>query len=207
MSSATLAAFDACPNREIASKRGDNISVCPKYPDGVVMDELYSGTNMFSDPRRREIFARSLGCISCPMKNKAVRLEHVREPFEGFHDAIRTHAKPQFDDGHYGAAVLTGTLVVRDRLRALTGFETASDAFGRGGLVIAGSANNYTDNNYQNFSKFIMMANDNIRNELAHTNDKNAHIKKPDIALQFLGNSSLSMFMLDAAEALTPRVD
>lgn len=189
-----LRAFDNCPNRTTNEKAGKSFSICIRYSEGF---KLENGT--FEHSYTRSVLAQQLGCIACPYKDTFTQPESVKDIFAGYHPSIVQNCKPKFVAGHYDDAVLTGILVVRDRLRLLTGYETAAEAFGRGGLVIAGSANAHTENNFQEGSRFIMMANDKFRNELAHTNDQNELIKDPDIALQFLGMSSISAFMLDGA--------
>lgn len=201
MNHEALRAFDNCPNRVAAqNKTNGNLgrTVCARYPDGVSNRTSYVH-DIFDDATERGVFAKRLGCAACPYKDKHVSVGQLREPFEGYHTEIVEHCKPRFDVGHYDDAVLAGTKLVRDRLRDLTGFETAAEAFGRGGLIVAGSANSHTENNFHEGARFIMMGMDRFRNELAHTIDQNDLIKQPGIALHFLGNCSLSMYLLDGA--------
>ncbi|HMH30868.1 MAG TPA: TIGR02391 family protein [Methylomirabilota bacterium] len=200
-SEAALKAFDNCPNRTTREEDFESFSVCVRYPEGFELPI----SSIFSYDSVRSQLAQKLGCVACPYKNRLAKPEGETEIFEGFHASIIENCKPKFEAGHYDDAVLTGILVVRDRLRELTGFETAAEAFGRGGLVIAGSANEHTDNNFQEGSRFIMMANDRFRNELAHTNDQNDIIKDPNYALQFIGMSSISAYMLDGATVSPPQ--
>ena len=201
MNAGAREAFDKCPNRTSKQTSYNTLSVCVRYPHGYVIPDA----KIFSDENIRGPFAQKLGCIACPYRNRLANPENTKGIFDGFHESITVNCKPKFEAGHFDDAVLTGILVVRDRLRELTGYETAAEAFGRGGLVIAGSANAHTEDNFQEGSRFIMMANDRFRNELAHTNDQNDLIRDPDIALQFLGMSSISAFMLDGAKVITPQ--
>jgi uncharacterized protein (TIGR02391 family) len=198
MSNTAREAFDTCPNR--TTKQADRrlLSICIRYPDGFELP----GSDLFRYEHIRDDIAQKLGCVACPYKNEFKNPEQTKGIFVGYHESIVKNCKSKFTAGHYDDAVLTGILVIRDRLRELTGYETASEAFGRGGLVIAGSANTHTANNFQAGAKFIMMANDKFRNELAHTADQNDFIKSPDLALQFLGMSSISAYMLDGARVI-----
>lgn len=193
MGTSPLEAFDTCSERATRNNLGTLESVCPRYPAGA---EIHAGERVFSDASKRRNLAVKLGCAGCTISSGRRKSANV---FEGFHPDIAEPCKPKFESGHYDDATLTGILVVRDRLRELTGYETAADAFGKGGLIIAGSANEHTDNNFQQGAKLLMMANDRFRNEFAHTNDQNDYIKQPGIALQFLGTSSIAMYMLDGA--------
>jgi uncharacterized protein (TIGR02391 family) len=118
-------------------------------------------------------------------------------PF-GLHPTVEQACGDLFEDGHYAEAVEKSYKVVRDRLRDLTGFETGSDAFGRGGLRIAGAAAPHVADDFNNAVKFLTMAIDNFRNEKSHSSD--GHITDPDRAREYLSMSSLAMHLLDQAE-------
>lgn len=201
MSGSDFDAFGKCPNRTTRETATQAFSICTRYPDGFELDSkdtlvLYS---------ERTVLARKLGCAACPFKDAYTAPEQTGNNFEGFHETIVSACESKFESGHYDDAVLTGVLVVRDRLRVLTGHDTASEAFGKGGLVIAKPKNGQSESNFQAGARFIMMANDKFRNELAHTSEQSDFVKTPEVALQFLGMSSLSMFFLDSAKASTPQ--
>ena len=59
---------------------------------------------------------------------------------ESLHPVIYSKCRKLYESGEYAAGVEKGFKIVRDRLRALTGHETGSEAFGRGQLYIAGAA-------------------------------------------------------------------
>ena len=91
-----------------------------------------------------------------------------------------------------------GFKLVGDRLRALTGYETGSDAFGKGRLYIARAAATDVDEDFQNGVKFLTMAIDRFRNEKSHTESGN--ISDPIRAYEYLCLSSLVMHLLEGAQ-------
>ena len=119
----------------------------------------------------------------------------------GLHPAIQTACLTLFDTGHYAEAVEKSYKVVRDRLRALTGYETGGEAFGKGKLRIAGAAAPHVADDFNEAVKFLTMAIDRFRNEKSHSSD--GHINDPDRAQEYLSMSSLAMHLLDQAE--TPK--
>ena len=105
-----------------------------------------------------------------------------------------------FTEGHYAEAVEKSFKVVKDRLRELTGFESGSDAFGKGKLHIKGAAASNVDGDFNKATQYLMMAVDMYRNEKSHTSD--AKIDDPIRAYQYLVLSSLAMFLLEDSEIL-----
>jgi uncharacterized protein (TIGR02391 family) len=73
--------------------------------------------------------------------------------------------------------------IVRDRLRQLTGYETGSDAFGKGGLHVQGAIEPWVEKDFNEAVKFLTMAIDQFRNEKAHTAD--AQIAEPARAAEY----------------------
>ncbi|MFZ2414628.1 MAG: TIGR02391 family protein [Minisyncoccia bacterium] len=102
--------------------------------------------------------------------------------------------------GEYAEAVEKSFKVVRDRLRQLTGYETGSEAFGKGKLHIRGAAAPNVDNDFNAAVKFLTMAIDCFRNEKSHTSD--AKIDDPIRAYEYLSLSSLAMHLLENIEIL-----
>jgi uncharacterized protein (TIGR02391 family) len=117
---------------------------------------------------------------------------------DSLHPDILSRCRGLFDRGDYGEAVEKGFKVVRDRLRALTSYETGSEAFGKGRLYIQGAAAPHVDDDFQNGVKFLTMAIDRFRNEKSHTAD--GSISDPVRAYEYLRLSSLAMHLLDKAE-------
>jgi uncharacterized protein (TIGR02391 family) len=116
---------------------------------------------------------------------------------DSLHPEILSRCRGLFDGGEYAEAVEKGFKVVRDRLRSLTGHETGSEAFGKGGLYIEGAAAPHVDDDFQNGVKFLAMAIDRFRNEKSHTAD--GRISDAIRAYEYLRVSSLAMHLLDGA--------
>ena len=116
---------------------------------------------------------------------------------QSLHPDIYAKCRNLYDGGDYAEAVEKSFKLVRDRLRALTGYETGSEAFGKGHLCIDGAAATHVDEDFQNGVKFLTMAIDRFRNEKSHTADGN--ISDPIRAYEYLRLSSLAMHLLEAA--------
>lgn len=116
---------------------------------------------------------------------------------ESLHPSILDRCRVLYEAGAFGEAVEKGFKLVRDRLRALTSFEMGSDAFGRGGLRVDGSAAAHVDADFQAGVKFLTMAIDRFRNEKSHTADGN--ITDPIRAYEYLRLSSLALHLLERA--------
>ena len=118
--------------------------------------------------------------------------------FYGIHPAIREKCGSLYEASEYAEAVEKSFKVVRDRLRALTGYETGSEAFGKGHLHIDGAVAAHVDADFNQAVKFLTMAIDMFRNEKSHTSD--AKIEDPIRAHQYLSLSSLAMYLLENAQ-------
>jgi uncharacterized protein (TIGR02391 family) len=117
---------------------------------------------------------------------------------ESLHPEIYAKCRNLYEGGDYAEAVEKSFKLVRDRLRALTGHETGSEAFGKGHLYIDGAAATHVDEDFQNGVKFLTMAIDRFRNEKSHTADGN--ISDPIRAYEYLRLSSLAMHLLEGAQ-------
>jgi uncharacterized protein (TIGR02391 family) len=117
---------------------------------------------------------------------------------ESLHPEIYSRCRKLYESSDYAEAVEKGFKIVRDRLRALTGHETGSEAFGKGSLYINGAAASHVDDDFQNGIKFLTMAIDRFRNEKSHTADGN--IEDPIRAYEYLRLSSLAMHLLDGGQ-------
>jgi uncharacterized protein (TIGR02391 family) len=139
------------------------------------------------------------------LQNLAERLELaiVESPdataIQSLHPEILSKCRRLYEGGDYAEAVEKSFKVVRDKLRALTGHETGSEAFGKGKLYIDGAAASHVDGDFQNGVKFLTMAIDRFRNEKSHTADGN--ISDPIRAYEYLRLSSLAMHLLEKARA------
>ncbi|HTB49800.1 MAG TPA: TIGR02391 family protein [Solirubrobacteraceae bacterium] len=117
---------------------------------------------------------------------------------ESLHPEIYSKCRKLYESGDYAEAVEKGFKIVRDRLRAITGYETGSEAFGKGSLYIDGAAASHVDDDFQNGVKFLAMAIDRFRNEKSHTADGN--ISDPIRAYEYLRLSSLAMHLLEGVQ-------
>jgi uncharacterized protein (TIGR02391 family) len=117
---------------------------------------------------------------------------------DSLHPEIYSKCRKLYESGDYAEAVEKGFKIVRDRLRALTSYETGSNAFGKGELYIDGSAAPHVDGDFQEAVKFLTMAIDFFRNEKSHTADGN--ISDPLRAYEYLRLSSLAMHLLDGSK-------
>jgi len=127
---------------------------------------------------------------------RTVNYEHLKS----VHPQIYSKCHDLYEKGAYAEAVEKGFKVVRDRLRKLTGYETGSEAFGKGKLHIKGAAAANVDRDFNNAAKFLSMAIDQFRNEKSHTSD--ARIDDPIRAYEYLSLSSLAMNLLEDSEIL-----
>jgi uncharacterized protein (TIGR02391 family) len=114
---------------------------------------------------------------------------------ESLHPEIYAKCRKLYESGDYAEAVEKSFKMVRDRLRALTGYETGSEAFGKGNLTIDGAAASHVEGDFQSGVKFLTMAIDRFRNEKSHTADGN--ISDPIRAYEYLRVSSLAMHLLE----------
>lgn len=132
-----------------------------------------------------------------------LRLANLESPdavaMESLHPEIYAKCCGLYEVGEYAQAVEKSFKIVRDNLRALTGYETGSEAFGKGLLRVNGAAADHVDDDFQNGVKFLTMAIDRFRNEKAHVADGN--ISDPIRAYEYLRLSSLAMHLLEGAQS------
>jgi uncharacterized protein (TIGR02391 family) len=118
---------------------------------------------------------------------------------ESLHPEIRARCRNLYEGGDYAEAVEKSFKLVRDKLRSLTGYETGTDAFGKGHLYVDGAAATHVDEDFQHGVKFLAMAIDRFRNEKSHTADGN--ISDPIRAYEYLRLSSLALHLLERAQS------
>jgi uncharacterized protein (TIGR02391 family) len=121
---------------------------------------------------------------------------------ESLHPEIYAKCRNLYEGGDYAEAVEKSFKLVRGKLRTLTGYETGSEAFGKGHLYVDGAAATHVDEDFQNGVKFLTMAIDRFRNEKSHTADGN--ISDPLRAYEYLRLSSLAMHLLEGARSRSP---
>ena len=122
-------------------------------------------------------------------------------PLASLHPTIYAKCHELYEKKAYAEAVEKSFKVVRDRLRKLTGFETGSEAFGKGKLHAEGAAAPNVDQDFNDAVKFLTMSIDRFRNEKSHTSD--AKIDDPIRAYEYLSLSSLAMNLLENTKTLT----
>ena len=130
-------------------------------------------------------------------KSKASLAAALEKHFYGIHPRIIEKCGSLYENGEYAEAVEKSFKTVRDRLRDLTGYETGSEAFGKGKLYIQGATAPHVDADFNQAVKFLTMAIDMFRNEKSHTSD--ARIDDPVRAHQYLSLSSLALALLEKA--------
>jgi uncharacterized protein (TIGR02391 family) len=177
------------------------------------LNSLYEGTDMGREfATVTETTEHSTPRVTFPSAKRdlelgIVILQHMVERLElavaespdataiqSLHAEILSRCRKLYESGDYAEAVEKGFKVVRDRLRELTGYETGSDAFGKGKLYVDGTAAPHVDDDFQNGVKFLTMAIDRFRNEKSHTADGN--ISDPIRAYEYLRLSSLALHLL-----------
>jgi uncharacterized protein (TIGR02391 family) len=121
-------------------------------------------------------------------------------PLDTLHPEIRAKCAKLFEDGSYPEAVEKGFKIVRDRLRAISGEETGSKAFGVRHLHVQGAAAPNVDRDFNEAVKFLTMAIDFFRNEKSHTSD--GKIDNSVRAYEYLSLSSLALNLLEETEIL-----
>ena len=142
---------------------------------------------------RNESLVRGLPVLPKQSEEASGYEDHLKN----LHPGIHAKCALLFEQGHYSEAVEKSFKVVRDRLRQLTGFETGSEAFGKGRLYIKGAAAPNVDDDFNHGVKFLTMAIDRFRNEKSHTSDGN--IQDRHRAFEYLVVSSLAMNLLERA--------
>jgi uncharacterized protein (TIGR02391 family) len=128
-------------------------------------------------------------------------LNSSRRGHIGMHPQVWAKCEELYEAGAFAEAVEKSFKVVRDQMRALTGYEKGSEAFGKGKLHIRGAVAAHVDHDFNEGAKFLLMAIDMFRNEKSHSSD--AKIMDPARAQQYLILSSLAMSLLDGAEIRT----
>ena len=116
----------------------------------------------------------------------------------GIHPEILSKCLNLYNTGSHAEAVEKSFKIVKDKLRSLTGYESGSEAFGKGRLHIKGAAAENVDPDFNKAVQFLTMAIDMFRNEKSHTSD--AKIENPIRSYQYLAMSSLALSLLEDSE-------
>jgi hypothetical protein len=105
----------------------------------------------------------------------AVSLDTLRL---GLHNAFAAKCGELLEAGHYAEAVEKAFKIVRD-LRELTGFETGSEAFGKGSLRISGAAAPHVEEDFNEAVKFLTMAIDRWKHQRSRSSSGVSKHKQP----------------------------
>lgn len=116
----------------------------------------------------------------------------------GIHPEILNKCLSLYESGAHAEAVEKSFKIVKDKLRALTGYESGADAFGKGKLHIKGASAINVDDDFNKAVQFLTMAIDMFRNEKSHTSD--AKIEDLVRSYQYLAMSSLALSLLESSE-------
>src|SRR5680860_1875250 len=115
-----------------------------------------TGTGEYSSPRfafpyRKSALETGLSWLYRLIERLALAVGESSDAtaIESLHPAIYSKCRKLYEDGAYAEAVEKSFKVVRDRLRALTGHETGSEAFGKGKLYVNGAAATHVDEDFQ----------------------------------------------------------
>lgn len=147
------------------------------------------------------LVARTIRMIERKPTTGSRLMTHGMPPLSGLHPDIYKKCHDLYESRAYAEAVEKSFKVVRDELRKLTGYETGSEAFGKGKLHIEGAAAPNVAQDFNDAVKFLTMAIDRFRNEKSHTSD--AKIEDPMRAYEYLRLSSLAMDLLENSRILS----
>ena len=142
---------------------------------GYVTETSEYSSPMYTFPHRKRALETGLFWLDSLIGRLALTVGDSPDAIaiESLHPEIVAKCRDLYEGGAYAEAVEKSFKLVRDRLRALTGYETGSDAFGKGQLYIDGAAATHVDEDFQYGVKFLTMAIDRFRNEKSHTADGN----------------------------------
>jgi uncharacterized protein (TIGR02391 family) len=194
--------FSHCPNRLLELQKNSSYTydlTCPKFSDGTTVYHL----DITKKPSI-ESAAEILGCKGCPYGKTAVKKEERVAKVVDLHPEVVENTVSLFDNEHYPQAVQNGWLTVRTELRALSGHERASDAFGSDKIDIASDLADNLKDDVQQGAKFLMMAIDRFRNVGAHSTEGMSALfpetSGSQVASEFLAVASLAMRLLDRSK-------
>jgi uncharacterized protein (TIGR02391 family) len=153
----------------------------------------------FTFPYRKNALEMGLSWLDRLIGRLELAVDESRDAsaIASLHPEIYIKCRKLYEGGDYAEAVEKSFKLVRDRLRDLTGYETGSEAFGKGSLYVDGAAAAHVDEDFQHGVKFLTMAIDRFRNEKSHTADGNS--SDPIRAYEYLRLSSLAIHLLEKA--------
>ena len=146
---------------------------------------------------KTELFLRDLiESKELPVNTNRISKQPAKDELVNLHPKILAASQKLFKDEHYREAVGNAFMVVKDRLRAITGFENGYPAFEDGFLYIHGAAAANVDNDFQEAAKRLLGAIDKFRNEKFHTAE--GTIDEKSKALSYLYMCNLAMGFLES---------
>lgn len=188
-------AFLGCPNRNVTrSTYGDELELtCVRY-------EIPTPLNFtkITNEATRDQIAQQLGCMGCNYNSVDYKEVKRSDLMERLHPSITEECGELYENEHYSEAAIKGFMTVKERLRELTGYESSTDAFGKGGLHINGASAEHVNPDYQQAAKFLLMSIDMFRNEGVHS--KFGSASGSQRSYEFLTLSSLAMNLLESTE-------
>lgn len=120
----------------------------------------------------------------------------MAKDLEGLNPKILSASEKLYRDQHYREAIGNAFMVVKDRLRDITGFENGYRAFDEGGLYIKGALAENVDPDFQEAVKRLLGAIDKFRNEKFHTSERG--IDDEVKALGYLYMCNLALGFIDS---------
>lgn len=170
-----LGASESCPNRQIDLRPVANHGIqssqqayyvtCPRYPQSI---KFLSEYDIKYEPLRATA-ALTIGCRTCPLAKDEQGVLRRTGLVEVLHSRVADACGKLFIEQHFPQAALQSYVAVKERLREITGFETTTQALGKGGLYFLGAEADHIDGMYQQQAQFTLMAIDAARNRSAHS--------------------------------------
>jgi uncharacterized protein (TIGR02391 family) len=143
-------------------------------------------------------FEEAISKYESLVSKKSDKVTASNKTLYGIHPEVESKCMSLYNSGAHAEAVEKSFKIVKDKLRILTGYESGSEAFGKGKLHIKGASAENVDSDFNKAVQFLMMAIDMFRNEKSHTSD--ARIEDPVRAYQYLAMSSLALYLLENSE-------
>lgn len=127
-----------------------------------------------------------------PVTRKDSRQSMISDELINLHPKILASSQKLFRDEHYREAVGNAFMVVKDRLRDITGYENSYPAFESGRLYIKGALAENVDEDFQTAVKRLLGAIDKFRNEKFHTSEKGIDDRVKALGYLYLCNLAMS---------------
>ena len=116
----------------------------------------------------------------------------IRKDLEGLNPKLLAASEKLYRNQHYREAIGNAFMVVKDRLRDITGYENSYLAFDKGGLYIKGALAENVDDDFQEGAKRLLGAIDKFRNEKFHTSERGIDDEVKALGYLYMCNLALS---------------